>query len=195
MNEWLKGDIHKNSHSSKIDSPGLKSAKQNVKGVQRRIKMFEKVAADDATEAKVVVNRLKVKISPQKIKRRKKSAEIDKIKSQYDKKPLVIDKMLKSNDKMNLVKAFLKENEESTDDKEVPENENTDTCEKILKIEGGLERKNVYDILMNSVKEGSLTPKPRKYQRKRLIAMTPKHVNQKSMVANHSGLRIVIMVL
>ena len=178
--ECYKGEIHKNNHSTKIDSPGLKSAKQNVRGVQRRIKMFEKVAANDVAEVKVIVNRSEIKFSPNKIKSKRKSAEVDKMSSQCDKKPQVNDKIM-SIDKIDKNNVFIKAVEGNDDVKGVSSNEDTETRGKNLKTDGVLDKKNAYDILMKSIKEGTPTTKPRKYQKKRLKAMTPKSLTQKSI--------------
>ena len=77
--------------------------------------------------------------------------------------------------------VFIKAVKGNDDVKGVSNNEDNETRGKNLKTDGVLDKKNAYDILMKSIKEGTPITKPRKYQKKRLKAMTPKSVTKKSI--------------
>ena len=114
-----------------------------------------------------------------RFKMKLRNYEDKKLPNKLNKNASKADKMM-SNEKIKRIKEIVKEsyNDDKTD-KKVPEHVNT---EKDMKIESGLAKKNAFEIMLKSSTGGNTpSPKPVKQKRKRLIDLTPKGLNQKSI--------------
>ena len=164
----------------KVDSPSLRSAKGNIKGVKKKIEEFENAIAIENT-----VKRSKVRISPNKIKRKVNSVKIAKnvcsSTDKSDKKPHRNDKNDKklSIDKINLIGSIMKEEVEA---KKVEDKSNHVEADEFSNVGGKFERKNAFDVLMKQFSGGCITPvKPKRCYKRKKIGLTPKGSNQKSL--------------
>ena len=162
----------------KADSPGLKNAKLNKKGVSKKIETFEKE----------IVCRSKIKISPNKIRKKEllvksekeiKLSQIDK----NDKKPQKCTSKDKNVllEKLKLMKAEFTEKENNGKDEVKPTDE-TDEKIEVLKLGDGFKHKNAFQILLKSA-NGGITPtqKPRRYKSKKKIGSMSQGSAQKCL--------------
>ena len=137
---------------------------------------------------KEIVQRSKVKISPNKIRRKDLSNKSDKaIKYGHsDKKPHMYDKKDKNEqnvsiDRIKMLKTKFDENAESIQNDEMSTHKTVQSNE-ILKLGAGFSRKNAFEVLLKSA-NGGITPpnKPRKQKSRKQIGSKSQGSSQKSL--------------